>query len=389
MTRITWSLGATHFFSAFFKALVLFSKLLILSLPQHLYSQPVKEIDLPAGVRLELVHTGQDVVWGIDSISESQVLFTGKSGTMGLLNLGKKKPELLRIDGVPELSTSGQGGLLDVRLSPMFQTDKRVFFTYSKRTEKGVTTALAGGVLNIGKRKLSDTRDLFIAKTDNGGSVHFGSRITFDQAGHLFFGIGDRGERERSQDLAWHNGKIIRLKLDGSTPRDNPFVGQKDALPEIYSYGHRNPQGLYYSGRLKKLFNSEHGPRGGDEINEVKAGKNYGWPVITFGREYYGPKIGVGTSHKGMEQPLKYFTPSIAPSSLIMYESERIPALTGKFVLGALALQHLNVVSQDGKTESRYLKKLEKRIRQVHETRLGTIFIGTDSGEIYRMFAGP
>lgn len=346
-----------------------------------------KAFDLPPQTKLEMVLTGRGVVWGIDSISENQILFTEKSGKMSVFEISTKK--VFAISGTPEVSSSGQGGLLDVRIAPSFQKDSRIYLTYSKKVEAGATTALATAVLDLKQRKLLGLRDLFVGKTDNGGSVHFGSRIVFDGQGHVLFGIGDRGERDRAQDLAWHNGKIIRLNLDGTTPKDNPFVNRKGALAEIFSYGHRNPQGLYYSPRLKKLFNSEHGPRGGDEINEVQAGKNYGWPVITFGREYYGPKIGVGVRQAGMEQPIKYFVPSIAPSSLIIYESNKIPAMRGRFILGALALQHLNVVSLDGQSEKRYLEKLDKRIRQVHETPSGSLLIGTDSGEIFRLSPAP
>ena len=339
--------------------------------------------DLPKNSQLELVFAGKGVVWGIDSLSDTQILFTEKSGQLSVFETSRKS--FISISGLPEVSTSGQGGLLDVRVAPSFQKDFRIYFTYSKKVENSATTALATAILDLKQKKLLNLRELFVGKTDNSGSVHFGSRIVFDGQGHLFFGIGDRGERDRAQDLAWHNGKIIRLNLDGTIPKDNPFVNRKGALPEIFSYGHRNPQGLYYSKRLQKLFNSEHGPRGGDEINEVQAGKNYGWPVITYGREYYGPKIGVGASQAGMEQPIKYYVPSIAPSSLIIYESKKIPALKDKFVLGALVLQHLNVVSLDGKTEKRYLENFNKRVRQVHETPSGSLLIGTDSGEIFRL----
>ncbi len=346
-----------------------------------------RSLDLPSQTKLEKVLVGRGVVWGLDSISETQILFTEKSGKMSVFDTSTKK--VFAISGTPEISASGQGGLLDVRIAPSFQKDSRIYLTYSKKVETGATTALATAILDLKQKKLLGLKDLFVGKTDNGGSIHFGSRIVFDGQGHVLFGIGDRGERDRAQDLAWHNGKIIRLNLDGTTPKDNPFVNRKRALPEIFSYGHRNPQGLYYSSRLKKLFNSEHGPRGGDEINEVQAGKNYGWPVITFGREYHGPTIGVGVRQAGMEQPIKYFVPSIAPSSLIIYESKKIPALSGRFILGALALQHLNVVSLDGRSEKRFLKNFEKRIRQVHETPSGSLLIGADSGEIFRLSPAP
>jgi glucose/arabinose dehydrogenase len=192
-------------------------------------------------------------------------------------------------------------------------------------------------------------------------------------------------ERDKAQDLNRHNGKIIRLNRDGSVPKDNPFIGKKDALPEIFSLGHRNPQGLFYSMRESKLYNSEHGPRGGDEINLVQKGLNYGWPVITYGREYYGPKIGEGTAKAGMEQPLKVYVPSIGPGSLIKYESGKITAFSNSFLLGALALQHLNVVSADGKQETRFLSSMARRFRQVKESPAGNVLLTTDSGEIFRI----
>lgn len=351
------------------------------------FAQEIKAPDVPPGTRLEKLADGFDVLWGLEPISETEALLTQKNGKMFWVDF--KKKSRFALAGVPEVSTSGQAGLLDVRLSPTFKKDSVIFFTYSKKTERGDTTALARAQLKLTEKKLDFVQDLFVAKTDNGGGVHFGSRIAFDTDGHLFFGIGDRGERERAQELGWHNGKIIRLKLDGSVPKDNPFVGRKDVLPEIYSYGHRNPQGIYYSNQLGKLFNSEHGPRGGDEINEVGKGRNYGWPVISFGREYYGPKIGEGTAKAGMEQPVKIYVPSIAPSSLIIYESGKINAFKNSFLLGALVLEHLNVVSLDGKTEMRFLKSMAKRFRQVKESPNGNIILTTDSGEVFRISPKP
>ena len=350
---------------------------------QDVFAQDAQPRDLPEGTRLAKLMDGFDVVWGLEPLSEDEALVTLKNGKMFAVRFSTKTRT--QLSGVPPVSTSGQAGLLDIRLSPEYTKDQFIYFTYSKKIQTGDTTALARARYVAGKNALSDVADLFVGKTDNSGGVHFGSRIAFDQKGHLYFGIGDRGERDRAQDLAWHNGKIIRLKLDGSVPADNPFVSDKKALPEIYSFGHRNPQGIYYSQKDDKLYNCEHGPRGGDEINEVRKGANYGWPVITFGREYYGPKIGEGTAKAGMEQPLKVFVPSIAPSSLIKYESGRIKAFANSFIQGALVLQHLNVVSADGKKETRYLESLSKRIRQVRESPAGNLFFTTDSGEIYRI----
>jgi glucose/arabinose dehydrogenase len=351
--------------------------------PQDVFAQDTQPRDLPEGTRLEKLMDGFDVVWGLEPMSEDEALVTLKNGKMFAVRFSTKTRT--QLSGVPQVSTSGQAGLLDVRLSPEFTKSQFIYFTYSKKIPTGDTTALARARYVAGKNALSDVADLFVGKTDNSGGVHFGSRIAFDQKGHLYFGIGDRGERDRAQDLAWHNGKIIRLKLDGSVPADNPFVSDKKALPEIYSFGHRNPQGIYFSVKDDKLYNCEHGPRGGDEINEVRKGANYGWPVVTFGREYYGPKIGEGTAKSGMEQPLKVFVPSIAPSSLIKYESGHIKPFANSFIQGALVLQHLNVVSADGKKETRYLESLSKRIRQVRESPAGNLLFTTDSGEIYRI----
>ena len=354
----------------------------VLSGPNAL-GQDVQVKDRPPDTRLEMLMDGFDVIWGLDMISERHAVVAVKSGQLYWVDLISKSR--LPIAGLPKVSTKGQAGLLDVRFSPDYAKTQEVYFTYSKKTDRGDTTALARARYKGGEKTLSDVRDLFIGKTDNGGAVHFGSRITFDDVGHLFFGIGDRGERDRAQDLSWHNGKIIRLKLDGSVPKDNPFVASKNFLPEIYSYGHRNPQGLYFSKQDGKLFNSEHGPRGGDEINEVRKGLNYGWPVVTFGREYYGPKIGEGTSKPGIEAPLKVYVPSIAPSSIVLYESGKIKAFSKSFIQGALVLKHLNVVSADGKREIRYLESMSKRIRQVKETPEGNLIFSTDTGEIYRI----
>lgn len=354
------------------------------SAPQlTVFAQTLQVKDLPPDTRLEKLMDGFEVIWGLDMLSENDAIVAVKSGKLFHVNFSQKTRSL--IEGLPKVSTSGQAGLLDIRFSPDYAKTQHIYFTYSKKTANGDTTALGRARYKMGDKSLSGVGDLFVGKTDNGSAVHFGSRITFDNDGHLFFGIGDRGERDRAQDLSWHNGKIIRLKLDGSVPKDNPFVVTKNTLPEIYSYGHRNPQGLYFFKKEGRLFNSEHGPRGGDEINDVRKGLNYGWPVVTFGREYYGPKIGQGTTKPGIEPPLKVYVPSIAPSSLIVYESVKIKAFTNSFILGALVLEHLNVVSADGKKESRYLESMSKRIRQVKETPEGNLIFTTDSGEIYRI----
>ena len=196
------------------------------------------------------------------------------------------------------------------------------------------------------------------------------------------------GEGELSQSLESHNGKVIRIHKNGGIPKDNPFVGKQGALPEIYSYGHRNPQGLDFDSKTGELFEQEHGPRGGDEINLVKPAKNYGWPVITYGREYYGPSIGEGTAKAGMEQPLYFFVPSIAPSGLVVYRGDKYPELDGAFISGALVLRHLNILLPTDKgryRELRLFEDLKERIRNVELSPDGFVYFSSDSGRIYRL----
>ena len=234
--------------------------------------------------------------------------------------------------------------MLDVATGPDYTTRDWLYFTYSKSTVSGAVTTLARA-----KRRgnqLSDWQELLVTDSATSGYRHFGSRIAFDQQGHVFFGVGDRGERDSAQDLSSHAGTIMRLRLDGSIPDDNPFLSRDNALPEIWSYGHRNPQGLLYDNNTGNLWSIEHGPRGGDEINLVVKGANYGWPVISYGKEYWGPvSIGEGTEKPGMEQPVKVYIPSIAPGSLLLYSATAFPQWQGNLFSGALKLRHLNRVS--------------------------------------------
>ena len=226
--------------------------------------------------------------------------------------------------------------------------------------------------------------EIFVAKTASTKSVHFGSRLLVTNK-YVYMTMGDRGLRDTAQDLAFHTGKLIRINKDGSVPKDNPFINKENALPEIYSYGHETLKVCMFK-KTKEIFVNEHGPRGGDEINLIKKGANYGWPIITYGKEYWGPSIGEGYTKQGMEQPIKYFTPSIAPSSLACFESLKIPDLKNTFISGALVLRHLNVVSFDGKKESRFYEELDERFRSVKFSE-DTLYFATDSGKIYKISA--
>ena len=278
--------------------------------------------------------------------------------------------------------------MLDVATGPDYTTRDWLYFTYSKSTVSGAVTTLARA-----KRRgnqLSGWQELLVTDSATSGYRHFGSRIAFDQQGHVFFGVGDRGERDSAQDLSSHAGTIMRLRLDGSIPDDNPFLSRDNALPEIWSYGHRNPQGLLYDNNTGNLWSIEHGPRGGDEINLVVKGANYGWPVISYGKEYWGPvSIGEGTEKPGMEQPVKVYIPSIAPGSLLLYSATAFPQWQGNLFSGALKLRHLNRVSisMDNKAiaEERLLGDLNERIRALVQSPEGWIYFSTDSGKIIRM----
>jgi len=336
-------------------------------------------------VRVEGVFKTKDVIWGMTFLSAEEILFTEKSGSIFKLNL--KSGNLQRILGVPKVHPHGQGGLMDIQLDPEFSKNSWVYISYSiENREQSWSTRIARARLK--NNRLTELQVLFTADIQSDEGVHFGSRIVFDGKGHIFFGMGDRGQRELAQSLAHHNGKIFRLHDDGRIPSTNPFAKTKAARPEIWAYGNRNPQGLARHFQTGELWEIEHGPRGGDEINRILPGRNYGWPVITFGREYGGPKIGEGTSKSGMEQPVYQFTPSIAPSSLMIYSGKVFKAWKGDFFSASLVLQHINRLRFEDDTlrgEERFLSDLKERFRHIVESPDGLIYTSTDSGKIYRL----
>ena len=334
---------------------------------------------------VEEVAADLEIPWGFDFPSKSKLIFSERKGGLQQLDLDTRK--LTSIKNVPETSAGGQGGFLDVSLHPNFLKNRWVYFSYVVKPGKGKTTRIARAKL-IGD-ELKSFEVLFTAKPYYTTSHHFGSRIVFDDSGFIYFSIGDRGKRDGAQELDRHNGKIIRLHEDGRTPKDNPFVSVKNALPEIWTYGHRNPQGLVWNPATKTLWESEHGPRGGDEINLIQKGLNYGWPVITFGREYYGPKIGAGiTEKKGMEQPVKQYTPSIAPCGMALYTGQKFPKWKDNLFLGSLAYEHVNRIVLKGFKvikEERLFESLKERIRNVRMGPDEYLYFSTDSGQILRV----
>ncbi len=336
--------------------------------------------------QVEKLADNLDIPWGLAFLNPDEIIFTEIRGTVRLLNL--KTNQVSTIYTVRDVRDSGQGGLMDVALPPGYKQGDWIYFTYSKRQSGGAATALARAK-HVGNT-LSQWQDMLVTLSGSGGGRHFGSRISFDGRGHLFFSIGDRGYRPNGQDLKTHAGTILRLNLDGSIPDNNPFVGNGGALPEIWSYGHRNPQGIAFDYQNQRLWAIEHGPRGGDEINLILPGKNYGWAVVSHGKEYWGPiSVGEGTEKEGMEPARKIYTPSIAPSSLILYSGKAFPGWQGNLLSGSLKLTHLNriILDQNGipTKEERLLVDLDERIRALVQGPQGLVYLSTDSGKILRI----
>lgn len=362
--------------------------IVLLLISSFLYSKNIvleDEINGEKFVVSEIINSGS-VVWGMDFLDDENLIFTQRNGNLYILNLNSKK--VTKIKHNLKIFHNGQGGLLDIKASPKYEEEKFVYITYSKDVDGlGATTLIKAKIKN---QKLTDIKELLQTKSLSSKGHHFGSRVTFDDKGNLYFGVGDRGNRDNGQNLKTHAATIMKLKLNGEIPKDNPFYNSSNALKEIYSYGVRNPQGLFFDKKRDILFEIEHGPRGGDEINIIKKGSNYGWPVISYGMEYWAPiQVGIGTKKEGMEQPLKYYVPSIAPSSIIVYQGDNFKFLKGALLSTALKLQHLNIIYLDEKLnvlkEDRILSKLKERLRNVVEDSFGNLYISTDSGKILKM----
>lgn len=336
--------------------------------------------------------------WGMTWLNSSELLITEKEIGGWRVNVNSGSKHLIK--GWPKaINTSSQGGLLDVVTDPNFEQNQTLYVSFSHRKSSGQTTTRVASA-RLQNDSLTDWKVLFTATPYSSKGQHFGSRLAF-KGGYIYITVGDRGERDRAQDLSDNAGKIHRIKPDGSIPEDNPFVGKtanngKPIPPSVYSYGHRNPQGVYVD-KSGKVWIHEHGPRGGDELNLVQKGKNYGWPIITYGREYWGPSIGEGTHKKGMEQPYYAYVPSIAPSGLVRYEADLFTEWQGDFLIGALRKRHLNRLTTEKNSltspedsqfnEYRYLEEQELRIRDVEVGADGAIYLLTDEfdGKLIRV----
>jgi glucose/arabinose dehydrogenase len=341
-------------------------------------------------VEARTVHSGLRHPWGLDFLPGGLAVVTEREGRMHLLG---PDGAIAGIAGVPKVAASGQGGLLDVVAAPDFASSRMLYFSFAEPGEGGAGTAVARARLSAdtAQPRLEDVEIVFSMARKTGTTHHFGSRLVFHPDGSLFVTIGDRGEAGRAQDFEDHAGAVLRILPDGGIPADNPFASSEEALPEIWSKGHRNPQGAAYDPASGSIWVVEHGARGGDELNRVEAGRNYGWPTIAYGRHYSGQKIGIGQEAPGFEQPVHYWDPSIAPSGLAVYDGDMFPEWRGNFLVGALKYQLLARLERDGghriAAEERLFEGRFGRIRDVNVAPDGSIWLLTDesNGAIIRI----
>jgi glucose/arabinose dehydrogenase len=334
-------------------------------------------------LQVETVARGLDHPWGLAFLPDGRMLVTERPGRLRIMTRdGKLSPPL---PGVPPVRAASQGGLHDVVLDRDFAANKTIYFCFAEPAWGGGRTAMARAKLDDGNApKLDDVKVIFHQEGPLSSGNHYGCRIVQGRDGNLWLTLGDHfTHRDQAQNLANHLGKIVRVTPDGAAPPDNPFVGRQGAKPEIWSYGHRNSQGAALHPQTGKLWEHEHGPRGGDEVNIPLAGKNYGWPVIGYGIDYNGARIHEATAKAGMEQPIKYWVPSIAPSGMAFYTADLFPAWKGSLFIGALAGQMLVRLELDGEKvtrEERLLEHLGERVRDVRQGPDGAIWLLTDSG---------
>jgi glucose/arabinose dehydrogenase len=343
-------------------------------------------------ITLTTVASGLENPWAIGFLPDGRALITERPGRMRLLSADGQLSAPLT--GVPAVVAEGQGGLFDVQAAPDFATSQRIYFSYSEPGEgKLASTAVAHARLT--DTGLEDVQVIFSQMPKLDTRHHFGSRLVFDDAGHVFITLGDRGVRPTAQDLGSHMGGVIRVNLDGSVPADNPFSGTEGALPEFWSYGHRNQQGAALNPKTGALWTHEHGPKGGDEINIPQPGKNYGWPIATFGINYSGDAIpeATGSSAKGTEQPHHYWPVSPGVSGMAFYDNARFPAWQNSLFVGALAQRALIRLSLDGDAitgEERLLEDLSLRVRDVRVGPDGAVYVVTDEvdGRVLKLELG-
>ncbi len=332
---------------------------------------------------VEKVLSHDGIIWSIEFIEENKIIFTDKSGQIFTYD-GKNKKEII---GAPDIYLNRQGGLMDIELHPNFNSNKIIYLTYAKKIdESGGNTAVARGEFD--GNKIVNLTDIFVSNQSSEKGTHWGSRIEFNKEGHLFFAIGDRGSRDiNPQDLYRDAGKVFRINDDGSIPSDNPYVDKIGINPAIYSYGHRNPQGIFLHPETNEIWTNEHGPRGGDEINIIHSENNYGWPIISYGINYDSTIFTSITKKEGMEDPLYYWVPSIAPSCFEYLESDKYGKWNGSLLVGSLNYGYVERLTLDMFGQINYREKLAPGIGRVRDIKVspnGYIHIAVEKDGIYR-----
>lgn len=344
--------------------------------PSSPQPRPIKGV-----VTAETVAEGLEHPWALAFLPDGRILVTERPGRLRIVAPSGRVSDPL--GGVPKVQAAGQGGLLDVAIDPNFTENRLVYLSYAEPGDGGAGTAVARG--RLGEAQLENVQVIYRQVPKVQGNGHFGSRLVFAKDGTLFITQGDRqGYREQAQDLDSGLGKLVRINPDGSIPKDNPFVGKQGARPEIYSLGHRSMQAAALHPETGRIWTVEHGARGGDELNHPEAGKNYGWPVITYGRDYSGAKIGEGTAKEGMEQPVYYWDPVIAPSGAVWYTGDRYPGWKGSLFVGSMqpgALVRLTLENGRVTKEERHLAELGDRIRDVQQGPDGLLYVVTDEDD--------
>lgn len=328
--------------------------------------------------------------WGIKSLPDGRLLITEKGGTMRIATTSGVLST--PITGIPAVNAAGQGGLLGLTIDPEFTANRMIYWVFAEATTGGNNTAVAKGKLSADEKTIEGATVIYRAKPANASTLHYGGRILFDKTGALVISTGERSvleTRPLAQSVAAGLGKVIRITKDGQPATGNPTFTQTGALPELYSYGHRNPQGLALNPVTNEIWLAEHGPRGGDEINRIKPGANYGWPTITYGIEYSGEKVGAGIQQQdGLEQPVYYWDPVVSPSGMTFYTGNRVPEWQNNLFIGALSGMHIvRLAIKDNKVigEERLLASENQRFRDVTQGNDGALYAVTDGGRLYKI----
>lgn len=350
----------------------------------------IKAVKTATPLSITVINNKLENPWGISVMPDGRFLISQKYGNMVILQANGTLSKT--ITGLPKVDASGQGGLLDVTLAPDFAKSRMIYWAYAEPQEKGVLLAIAKGKLSASETAIENQTIIYRATPAYGGKLQYGSRIVFDKNGNLFVSTGERSGNDiriQAQYLNSSLGKILHLTPAGKPVPNGPFAKQADARPEIYAYGLRNPDGLAINPQTGELWEAEFGPKGGDEVNIIKPGKNYGWPIITYGTEYSGKKVGDGIQQKeGMEQPIYYWNPSISPGSIAFYNSSKIAEWKGNLFVGALSGSHIiRLVIKNNKIvgEERLLADKGERFRDLVEGKDGALYAITDGGNLYKI----